>query len=238
MPDQKQTIAENIKKVKEDIALAAIQAGKNPEDINLICVTKNFSPQVIDMALDCGIEDIGENRVQELLDKYDCVTPKQWHMIGHLQTNKVKYVVDKVDLIQSVDSLKLLEEIENQSKKINTVSHILLQVNTSGEESKFGTTTQGVWELLDKVQALHHVKVRGLMTIAPLCDTSDAKQLHFDNTNSIYLDIQNQKHHNVTMEYLSMGMSGDFREAILAGSNMVRIGSGIFGDRVHTHAQR
>lgn len=226
-------IADNIERVKERIAGAAQRSGRNPEDISLVCVTKNFPAHVIQYALQGGSALFGENRVQELLEKYEHVQPRQWHLIGHLQTNKVKYIVGKVELIQSVDSIRLLEEIERQSQKQGLISKVLLQVNTSGEESKFGAAPEELDALCEKAATLSHVKVSGLMTIAPLCVSEVATRLHFANTRRLYIDIANRKYDNISMECLSMGMSADFEEAILEGSNMVRVGSAIFGKRIY-----
>lgn len=233
MQDVATQIASNLESVRERIAQAAQRSGRPAEDIQLVCVTKNFPAHIIRHALDGGTCAFGENRVQELLDKYDKVRPQQWHLIGHLQTNKVKYVIDKVALIQSVDSVHLLEEIERQAEKHGVVSNVLLQVNTSGEESKFGAKPEDLYRLCEKAAELNHVKVSGLMTIAPLCVSEVATRLHFANTRKLYLDIADRKYDNISMACLSMGMSADFEMAILEGSNMVRVGSAIFGKRIY-----
>lgn len=231
MNEREYEISENIKRVRERINNAAIRSGRSEKDITLVCVTKNFDVSDICAAISCGITDIGENRVQEMCEKYDAVEPSRWHLIGHLQTNKVKYIIDKADLIQSVDSLHLLEQIELQASKRDIVSNILLQVNTSAEATKFGASAEELFELVEKASAMKHVKVRGIMTIAPLYVSGVSNTLHFDNTRKLYLDIIKNKYDNINMEYLSMGMSGDFEEAIMCGSNMVRVGSAIFGKR-------
>lgn len=225
------SIKDNILRVKEKISAAAIRSGREPKDITLIGVTKNVDSSIINEALKNGLVEIGENRVQELLVKYDEISPEKWHLIGHLQTNKVKYIVDKVSLIHSIDSLKLLNEIEKQSKKANIVSNVLIQVNISEEESKFGIKKENIYELIEAAEGLGFVKVRGLMAIAGKLDSLNTVRLQFDNMTRLYLDIATKKYHNVSMEYLSMGMSNDFELAIEAGSNMVRIGSIIFGKR-------
>lgn len=226
-------IAENIKRVKEKIDIAAQKAGKEGSDITLIGVTKNFLPDDMNCALRCGITDIGENRVQEMCDKYDAVDNARWHIIGHLQTNKVKYIVDKASLIQSVDSIHLMDEINKQAQKKNITTEILLQVNTSGEQSKFGASPDELYRLCEKAAEMTNVKVRGLMTIAPLYVEGVSNRLHFSNTLKLYIDIKEKKYDNISMDYLSMGMSGDYEEAIECGSNMVRIGSSIFGKRIY-----
>ncbi len=233
MADRKHEISENIKRVKEKIANAALKSGRSEKDITLVCVTKNFGAEDIETALECGITDIGENRVQEMCGKYELVKPQKWHLIGHLQTNKVKYIIDKTDMIQSVDSVHLLEEIERQAEKHGVTAQILLQVNTSGEQTKFGTSPEELYELAHRASGMEHVKVRGLMTIAPLYVNNVSDRLHFCNTHKLYIDIAEKKYDNISMDYLSMGMSGDFEEAIMCGSNMVRVGSAIFGRRVY-----
>lgn len=231
MTERMHEISENIKRVRERIACAALKAGRSEKDITLVCVTKNFGAEDIAAALECGITDIGENRVQEMCGKYGLVSPDRWHIIGHLQTNKVKYIIDKADMIQSVDSIHLLEEIERQAEKKNVTADVLLQVNTSGEQTKFGISPDGLYELAEKASEMKRVKVRGLMTIAPLYVNGVSNRLHFDNTHKLYIDIKEKKYNNISMDYLSMGMSGDFEEAIMSGSNMVRVGSAIFGSR-------
>lgn len=233
MEDIPRQIADNIAWIKEKIALAAQRSGRTSDQITLVCVTKNFPAHVIRHAISNGADLFGENRVQELLEKYEQVHPRQWHLIGHLQTNKVKYVVGKVELIQSVDSIRLLEEIERQSQKLGTVSKVLFQVNTSGEETKYGAAPEELEAMCEKAAELSHVKVSGLMTIAPLCVSKVATRLHFANTRKLYIDIADRKYDNISMECLSMGMSADFEEAILEGSNMVRVGSAIFGKRIY-----
>lgn len=225
------TIAENLKTVRAEIGAAAKKAGKQPEEITLIAVTKTHSPEMMNEAIDCGITDIGENKVQEILDKYDRVKPVRWHMIGHLQTNKVKYIIDKVCMIHSVDSIKLMDEIERQAAKHGLTMDILIQVNISGEESKFGICPEEIPEILSHAGNLSHVQVCGLMTVMPKVNDNMTNTLHFVNINDIYIDIAQKKYHNVTMRYLSVGMSGDYAFAIGHGSNMVRIGSAIFGLR-------
>ena len=225
------TVADNLKTVWAEIAAAAERAGKKPEDIKLIAVTKTHPPELINEAIDCGVTDIGENKVQEILEKYDRVKPVRWHLIGHLQTNKVKYIIDKVCMIHSVDSIKLMDEIERQAAKHRLVMDILIQVNVSGEESKFGIKPEKMPEILSYAGELSHVKVCGLMTVMPKVDDNMTNTLHFVNINDIYIDIAQKTYHNVTMRYLSMGMSGDYAFAIGHGSNMVRIGSAIFGLR-------
>lgn len=221
-------IKDKLSEVREKISNA-----KNGEDreVTLIAVTKTHSPEMINEAIDAGVTDIGENKVQEILDKYDKVKPVRWHLIGHLQTNKVKYIIDKVCLIHSVDSVKLMDEIERQAAKHGIEMEILIQVNITGEETKFGVAPEELEELLKYAGTLKHVKVVGLMTILAKLDSDVAKRLHFNNIFNRFVDISLNKYDNVDMKYLSMGMSGDFEIAVECGSNMVRVGSAIFGNR-------
>ena len=224
-------LKERLEKIKGRMLNSAESAGKKAEDITLVAVTKTYEADIINEAIDLGVTDIGENKVQEILRKYDDVKPVRWHLIGHLQSNKVKYIIDKVAMIHSVDSLHLMEEIERQAEKKDVMMDVLIQVNISGEESKFGIKPEEVYDFLELAGKLKHVKVRGLMTILPKDDNIVNNKLHFVNINRLYLDISRKKYDNVCMDYLSMGMSGDFEAAIIEGSNMVRIGSAIFGER-------
>lgn len=211
------------------------KAKRTPEqEVLLIAVTKTHPPEMINEAIDCGVTDIGENKVQEILEKYDSVKPVRWHLIGHLQTNKVKYIIDKVSLIHSVDSIKLMDEIERQAAKHKLVMDILVQVNISGEESKFGIQPENIEQMLEYAGGLEHVRVQGLMTILPKVDTDVSRRLQFDNIFNKFVDFSQNKYDNVNMKYLSMGMSGDYELAVAHGSNMVRVGSAIFGARDYT----
>lgn len=224
-------IKENLEIIREQIKQAALSAGNNPQDITLIAVTKTHGPELINEAISYGVTDIGENKVQEVEAKFLEVNPVKWHLIGHLQTNKVKHIVDKVSLIHSVDSIKLLDEIEKQSKLKDKISEVLIQINISGEETKFGINPLEIEKYLEYCEQLENVKIRGLMTIAPKLYGNLTNQKHFENIRKIFVDIQGKKYDNSNMRYLSMGMSGDYCEAVAAGSNMVRIGSAIFGKR-------
>ena len=224
-------LSEKLKQVRENIRAAAEKSGRNEKDVTLVAVTKTHPAEMINEAIDLGVTDIGENKVQEIMEKYDSVKPVRWHLIGHLQTNKVKYIIDKVFMIHSVDSIKLMDEIERQAIKHGVTMKILIQINISGEETKFGISPDELEEMLLHAGTLSCVKVCGLMTIAPKLDKNMSNRLHFDNIRKIYLDISKKKYDNVNMEYLSMGMSGDYEAAIEAGSNMVRVVSAIFGAR-------
>ena len=231
-------VPEGLKEALEQIAEAAENAGRDPRDDTLIAVGKTKPASMIREAYDLGIRDFGENKVQELTAKYEEL-PKdiRWHMIGHLQSNKVKYIVDKVALIHSVDSLKLAKVIEKEAAK-KGVEHIdiLLEVNVSGEESKFGMTPDELLEQIDEFLALERVRVLGLMTIAPFTEDPEESRPHFRRLRQLSVDIQQQnRHNNIDVARLSMGMSGDFRIAIEEGASYVRIGTMIFGERDYSH---
>ena len=225
-------ISENLNEVRRKIRVAAEKSGRNEDDVTLIAVTKTHPAEAINEAIDCGVTDIGENKVQEIMEKYDHVKPVRWHLIGHLQTNKVKYIIDKVYMIHSVDSIKLMDEIERQAEKkgVDEIK-ILIQVNITGEDTKFGIDESELDEMLMHAKGLKHVKVCGLMTILAKFDNELSNRLHFRDINGKFIDILNNKYDNITMKFLSMGMSGDFEIAIEEGSNMVRVGTAIFGQR-------
>lgn len=224
-------ISKNLENIKKRIEDSAKKSGRDAKDITLIAVTKTYSPDFINEAIDLGVTDIGENKVQEIMEKYDKVKPVRWHLIGHLQTNKIKYIIDKVHMIHSVDSIRLMDEIDRQANKHGIIMNILIQVNISGEESKFGINPDEIDEMLEHAKELKNVKVCGLMTIIPKIDSMISNRLHFINIRQIYIDISKKIYDNICMKYLSMGMSADFEMAIEEGSNMVRIGSAIFGER-------
>lgn len=225
------SIKENLAEVERRITAAAERSGRKREDITFIAVTKTHPAEMMNEAIELGVTDIGENKPQEVRDKYGDVLPAKWHLIGHLQTNKVKYIIDKVCLIHSVDSIKLMDEIERQAAKHDLTMDILIQVNISGEETKSGVRPDEVYALLKHAGELSHVKVKGLMTIAPKSDNPAENSLHFDNMRKLFVDISRNMCDNVNMQYLSMGMSGDYETAIECGANMVRIGSAVFGAR-------
>ncbi|MFQ7290663.1 MAG: YggS family pyridoxal phosphate-dependent enzyme [Monoglobales bacterium] len=224
-------IEQNLKNVEQRIAAAAKKSGRSREDIILVAVTKTHPADMMNEAIKAGVTDIGENKPQEVRDKYTDVLPVRWHLIGHLQTNKVKYIIDKCCMIHSVDSIKLMDEIEKQAKQHDVSMDILIQVNISGEETKSGITSEELDELLMHAGELERVKVRGLMTIAPKCEHQEEAAVHFRNMKMLFDETAKKVYKNVSMEYLSMGMSGDFEAAIECGSNMVRVGSAIFGAR-------
>ena len=230
------SIRENIDAVNRIKGEAAVKSGRKAEDVLLCAVTKTRTADEINEAIDLGVTDIGENKVQEIMDKYDSVKPVRWHLIGHLQTNKVKYIIDKVYMIHSVDSVHLMEAIDRPAKQHDVVMKILIQINISGEETKFGIRPDQIDEMIKCAERLSNVKVCGLMTILPKVDNCVSLRLHFVNIRQIYIDISQKKYNNISMQYLSMGMSGDFEEAIEEGSNMVRIGRAVFGERNYCKA--
>ncbi len=223
----------NYKLINERIAEAALKAGKSREDITFLAATKTVEPEAINYAISLGLDHIGENKVQELLSKYDKynLSDCSLQFIGHLQTNKVRQIVDKVDLIQSVDSLKLANEIAKQSLKLNKTTDILVEVNIGREENKSGVYPENLEELLCQIAEIKGISVKGLMTIPPICDNSHKILKYFNNMHNIFIDISQKKLDNISMTILSMGMSADYYEAILEGANMVRIGSLLFGAR-------
>ncbi len=225
-------ILENIKQVEENIKKACEKVGRNPQDVTLIAVSKTKPYEAIEEALPAGILDYGENKVQELCDKYE-VLPKniKWHMIGHLQRNKVKYLVGKTTLIHSVDSYRLAEQIEKEYAKKSMIADILVEVNMANEKSKFGITFQETERLISDIAKLEHIKIQGLMTIAPYTQNPESNREYFRNMKKLSVDISNKNIDNVNMNILSMGMTGDYQVAIEEGATMVRVGTGIFGER-------
>lgn len=226
----------NYKLINERIAEAAQKVGKSRDDITFLAATKTVEPDIINHAISLGLDHIGENKVQELLSKYDSYNLDKCSLqfIGHLQTNKVRQIVDKVDLIQSVDSVKLANEIAKQSLKLNKTTDILVEVNIGREENKSGVYPENLEELLCEISKIEGISVKGLMTIPPICDNKHKISKYFNNMHNIFIDISSKKLDNISMTILSMGMSADYYEAILEGANMVRIGSSLFGARNYT----
>lgn len=225
-------ILENIKTVEENIKKACERAGRNPKEVTLIAVSKTKPYTAIKEALPSGVLDYGENKVQELCEKYE-ILPKdiRWHMIGHLQRNKVKYLVGKTTLIHSVDSLRLAEQIEKEFAKADKCADILIEVNMAQEDSKFGITAGQTVDLIREVAKFPHIKIRGLMTIAPFTDNPETNRVYFRNMKKLSVDITAKNIDNVSMNVLSMGMTGDYEVAIEEGATLVRVGTGIFGER-------
>lgn len=225
----------NIKVIKERIAVAAVEAGRNPDDIKLMAVTKTVEPIFINHAIECGIDLIGENKVQEFLSKkpYLKLDNCKAHLIGHLQTNKVKQIISEVDMIQSVDSVKLAKEISKRSEAMGIVTQCLIEVNIGDEDSKTGLDLDLLTETIEEISALPNIQIKGLMTIPPICDDEDTLNEYFSKMHEIFIDIKSKKLDNNTMSILSMGMSGDYEAAVRNGSNLVRVGSAIFGPRIY-----
>lgn len=224
-------IRENLNSVTESIRKAEKKSGRPAGSVKLIAVTKTYGADAINEAIDCGVTDIGENRVQEIIEKYDRIKPVRWHLIGHLQKNKVKYIIDKICLIHSVDSIELAREINRQAEKIGKVQDILVQVNVSGEESKFGIKPEECSALCRDISGMNNVRVKGLMTIAPFTEDESVLRNVFCGLQQLSAKISEEKNDNISMDELSMGMTHDFPLAIEAGATMVRVGTGIFGQR-------
>ena len=225
-------IRANLEKINEQIKTAAEGCGRSADDVLLVAVSKTRTPEEINIAIDAGVTDIGENKVQEIMDKYDAVKPVKWHMIGHLQTNKVKYIIDKVSMIHSVDSYKLAVEIDKRAKSHGITMDILLQVNSAQEENKFGITTDETEKLIhDILENCENIRIRGLMCIAPFAENPEEIKVYFEEVKKQYDQFGRIEHERLDFKYLSMGMSHDFTVAIEAGSNLVRVGSAIFGER-------
>ncbi len=225
-------LKENLDKVEVRIQNACRRAGRSRDEVTLVAVSKTKPVAMLREAYDLGIRIFGENKVQEIRDKYgEMPSDTEWHMIGHLQTNKVKYIVDKVKLIHSVDSLKLAETIEKEAEKHGRTVDILLEVNVAEETSKFGLKTVEVLPLYEKIVQLPHINVRGLMTIAPFVENPEKNRSVFADLHKLYVDIKDKNIDNGTVSILSMGMTNDYEVAIEEGATMVRIGTGIFGAR-------
>ena len=225
-------IVENINSIQNEIKEICENIGRDPKEVTLIAVSKTKPFTDIEEALNSGCVDYGENKVQELDQKYDLL-PKEinWHMIGHLQRNKVKYLVGKAKMIHSVDSLRLANQIEKEYAKKDLIAQILIEVNVAKEESKFGVYPEDVEVLIREISKLEHIKVCGLMTIAPYTTEPEDNRKYFKNLKELSVDIGSKNIDNVTMNVLSMGMSGDYKVAIEEGSTMIRVGTKIFGER-------
>lgn len=225
-------VKENLAYVEEQITKACEKVGRNREEVTLIAVSKTKPVSLVDEVIDYGISEFGENKVQEIMDKYESVkTPVNWHMIGHLQRNKVKYIVDKVCLIHSVDSYRLAEMIDQEAAKKGVSCDILIEVNIAKEDTKYGVMKEEVLPLVEQISKLSNIRIKGLMTIAPFVENSEKNRVHFRNLRNLYVDIKTKNIHNVDMKILSMGMTNDYEVAIEEGATMVRVGTGIFGQR-------
>ena len=227
-------IRENIEGVKEKIRLACVKSERDMNDVTLIAVSKTKPLPMLQEAYECGIRDFGENKVQELMEKIPAMPDDiRWHMIGHLQRNKVKYIVDKVYLIHSVDSFRLAEEISKEACKKNVCVNILVEVNVAEEDTKFGTTCEDAIALVENISRLPNLKIHGLMTIAPNVENEEENRIYFNRLKQLSVDIRSKNIDNVYMDVLSMGMTGDYQIAVEEGSTYVRVGTGIFGSRMY-----
>lgn len=228
-------IAEQLKEVEKNIQEACKRAGRDRSEVTLIAVSKTKPVSVLEEAYQEGIRVFGENKVQELSDKCEVMPDDiQWHMIGHLQRNKVKYIVDKVEMIHSVDSIRLAETIEKEAEKKNCIVKVLIEVNVAEEESKFGLKEEEVLPLIEEISKFPHIRVCGLMTIAPYVENPEENRKYFARLRKLSVDIAAKNIDNVTVSILSMGMTNDYEIAIEEGATMVRVGTGIFGARQYT----
>lgn len=225
-------LKENLKNVQNNIKKACERVGRKPEEVTLVAVSKMKPLSDIEELLETGQLEYGENYVQELCDKYENISkPVHWHMIGHLQTNKVKYIIDKVSMIHSVDSVRLAEAIEKEAAKKDICMPVLIEVNVAGEESKFGLSVEEVLPFLEEISSYEHLQVKGLMTIAPFVANPEENREVFQKLKKLSVDIAAKNINNVNMSVLSMGMTNDYQVAVEEGATMVRVGTGIFGER-------
>lgn len=225
-------LKDNLKQVEDNIAKACARAGRDRSEVTLIAVSKTKPVEMLQEIYDEGVRTFGENKVQEICEKYEQLPSDiEWHMIGHLQRNKVKQVIDKAALIHSVDSYRLAQEISVQAQKKNICMPILVEVNIAQEESKFGISADDTVQLVEEIAALPNLEIKGLMTIAPFVTDSEENRTYFRQIKQLSVDIKNKNIDNVSMDVLSMGMTGDYEVAIEEGATMVRVGTGIFGAR-------
>ena len=228
------TVQGAVAEVSARITAACERAGRDPREVTLIAVSKTMPVEAIREAMACGMVDFGENRPQELRDKQaEIKEPLRWHMIGALQTNKLKYVIGKTTLIHSVDSVHLAEAIEEMSAKKDLVTEVLLEVNIAGEDSKHGIAPEDLEQLVRIVAKFSHIKIRGLMTVAPYTEVAEDNRVYFRKMKQLMVDINSKNIDNVYMDILSMGMTGDYEIAVEEGATLVRVGTGIFGHRVY-----
>ena len=225
----------NYERVLEKLEIAAEKSGRDKKEITLLAATKTVDPDTINYAIEKGITHIGENRVQELLSKHSLLKPAHSHFIGHLQTNKVKDIIDKVEMIESVDSLKLANEISKQALKRGITMDVLLEVNIGGEESKSGFTPEEVEKAVEEVAKLPAIRVKGLMAIPPAADLPEESRKYFRKMYKLFIDIQGKTIDNSNMSVLSMGMSNDFDIAVEEGATLVRVGTSLFGRRIYNN---
>ena len=225
-------LTENLKRVEENIQTACQRAGRKRDEVTLVAVSKTKPVSMLSEIYDCGVRSFGENKVQELCEKRELLPADiRWHMIGHLQRNKVKYIIRDAALIHSVDSYRLAEEINIQAKKIKRIVPILLEVNIAKESSKFGVAAEETLQLAEEISNLDNLRIEGLMTIAPYTEYPEENRIYFQKLRELSVDIGRENIDNVSMGILSMGMTGDYMTAIEEGATIVRVGTGIFGAR-------
>jgi len=225
-------VKDNYLLIKQYVEDSCNKSNRSTDDVTLIAVSKTKPIEMLKEAYDAGARDFGENKVQEIIEKFPLMPEDtRWHMIGHLQTNKVKYIIDKVCMIHSVDSVKLAKEISKQAQKANVQMDILLEVNVGQEDSKFGFNVDEVIDQVMEISKLPALRIRGLMTVAPYVDDSEENRAIFCTLKQLSVDINSKNIDNVNMDCLSMGMSGDYKVAIEEGATLVRVGSSIFGYR-------
>lgn len=232
-------IKENIDEVRKKIENSAKKVGRNPDDILLLAVSKTIDVPKIKEAVACGLNSLGENRVQEIMEKYEPMGDGiNWHLIGHLQTNKVKYIIDKVCLIHSVESIKLATEIDKKAEKSGVIMDILVEVNMAGEESKFGIAPSECESFIRELSKFKNIRVKGLMTVAPFTENPEDNRIYFRKLKEMLVDINSKNIDNINMCELSMGMTGDYEVAIEEGATIVRVGTGIFGERFYPNKNK
>lgn len=227
-------IEENIKQVEDNIVKACERANRDRSEVTLICVSKTKPASMVEEAYKTGQRNFGENKVQEINDKYPILPDDiKWHLIGHLQRNKVKYIINKVHLIHSVDSIRLAEQIQHEAEKADKVMNILVQVNVANEDTKFGLQVSETEDVVREIAKMPNVHICGLMTIAPFTDEPETNRVFFRKLKQLSVDIKSKNIDNVSMDCLSMGMTGDYQVAIEEGATLVRVGTGIFGERIY-----
>jgi len=228
-------IKENIDGILNRVKASAIRSGRKPEDITVIAVSKTVDSDRAKEAIEAGLENLGENKVQEFINKYEQLSNLniKWHMIGHLQKNKVKYIIDKAELIHSVENLDLAKEIDKRAKQHQIVSNVLIELNIGEEDSKFGLNAENVFDFVKDMEQFENIKILGIMTVAPYCEEPEDIRWLFKKMKEIFDSISKMELKNTNMKYLSMGMTNDFEVAIEEGSNIVRIGTAIFGARIY-----
>lgn len=231
-------VAENIKFVKYRIQEACKRVNRDSRDIILVGVSKTHPIEKLIKAKEAGIEVFGESKAQELMEKFEQLDGVKWHFIGHLQKNKVKYIIDKVELIHSLDNIELAKEIDKRANNLNKVMDVLIQINIGKEESKYGIYKEDIWEFCNSLKEFKNIKVKGLMCIPPADASIDETRIYFKQMKQIYDDVKKLEYDNFDIMYLSMGMSDDFEIAIEEGANIVRVGTGIFGERYYMKEEK